>query len=271
MNLAATVGARVPHRRPDAMDFLAYWNATTFTLSDINVATIRDDSGHNIDLVTPEGLTLSVAAGIHGDSVFIPSYFNIFGSNTPIGTKNTDPRLNFGNEPFAIGRWVKLEAPFQTDTTGRLLLGRWNTGQFGTAHNISYLLYYVRSTNTFGFALSSNGTAVASATKAVPVGDELGWLFIVGSYDGAALRLWVNAGSPTLTAYSSGAFAASTAYFSADYRFGPLGGDNDVSAKVTVNAYFMSGFVLPRAITQEEVEFLYNGGSRLLYSETQFA
>jgi len=272
MNLAATVGARIPHRRADAMDFLAYWNATSVLIAGETL--IVDDSGHGIDVgratSTPE--IIVAAPGVHGDSVFLPAYYNPYFAQQSLNTKTLDPRLNFGDEPFTIGRWVKLEAPFQSDSTGRLLLGRWQTGNGGQFDDASYMLYYKRSTNEFSWGMSSDGTNGVGISRVMTAGDELNWHFLVGAYDGATMHLWVDAGVPVTAAHAGGAFAGSEAYFSFDYRFGSNGfGDNDSSAKVTVNSYFMSGFVLPRMITQAEVEFLYNEGSRLLYSETQFA
>lgn len=272
MNLAATVGARIPHRRADAMDFLAYWNATSVLIAGETL--IVDDSGHGIDVgratSTPE--IIVAAPGVHGDSVFLPAYYNPYFAQQSLNTKTLDPRLNFGDEPFTIGRWVKLEAPFQSDSTGRLLLGRWQTGNGGQFDDASYMLYYKRSTNEFSWGMSSDGVNGTGISRVMTAGDELNWHFLVGAYDGATMHLWVDAGVPVTAAHAGGAFAGSEAYFSFDYRFGSNGfGDNDSSAKVTVNSYFMSGFVLPRMITQAEVEFLYNEGSRLLYSETQFA
>lgn len=274
MNLAGLVGARIPHRRPDAMDFLAYWNATS-TYFDGGETLILDDSGHNIDVgrATSSPEIIVAAPGVHGDSVFLPAYYNPYFAEQSLNTKTLDPRLNFGNEPFTIGRWVKLEAPFQSDATARLLLGRWHTGPGGAFNDRAYALFYIRSTNSFVWGVSSSGTSgtTHSVSSALSAGAELNWHFVVGAYNGTTMYLWIDAGVPVTTAHAGGAFAAADAYFSFDYRFGSTGGDNDSSAKVTVNSYFMSGFVLPRMITQAEVEFLYNNGSRLLYSETQFA
>ena len=275
MNLAATVGARIPHRRPDAMDFLAYWNATSVQVGG-GTTLILDDSGHDIHVGRPTSSPeiIVAAAGVHGDSVFLPAYFNPYFAEQKLGTESLDPRLNFGNEPFTIGRWVKLEAPFQNDASARLLLGRWHTGPGGAFSDASYALFYNRTANRYHWAMSSNGTpggSTAAFGPSMAAGAELNWHFLVGAYDGSTMHFWFDAGVPATAAHAGGAFAAADAYFSFDYRFGSTGGDNDVSAKVTVNSYFMSGFVLPRMITQEEVEFLYNSGSRLLYSETQFA
>lgn len=254
---------------PPQLEWLAYWNATEVDTSGGNIV-IHDDSGNGIDLST--SLTspqiIVAAAGVNGNSIFLPAYYNPHFFTQSLNTKTTDPRLNFGNEPFTIGRWVKLEAPFQSDTTARMLLGRFHTGPGGAFNDMAYMLSYNRAANTFGWGMSSNGTAGSAHSVSKSAGTETNWHLVIGAYDGTTLYLWVDAGVPVTTAHAGGAFAAADAYFSFDYRFGSTGGDNDTSAKVTVNSYFMSGFVLPRMITQDEVEFLTVSG-RLMFDETQ--
>jgi hypothetical protein len=139
-------------------------------------------------------------------------------------------------DDFSMGCWVYLTSKAGT-TTG--LLSKWNTGG-------EYILSFENGTDRFRYYQSA--TALAANSFGSPSLNT--WYFVVVTRSGATTNISVNAGTQDSTTISGNPGAS---------RYFAIGGLDE-------NGYSFNGridqaFKFPFALTQAEIEWLYNSGN----------
>lgn len=187
----------------------------------------REDTAGALDL-SESGATAS-AAGKIGDAV-------VFDGTTHLLNATLAPAGN-----FSFAGW------FNTDAIGanQTVLSRWNE----TGGNRSFWLL-LNDAGGLYFFVSSDG----SATEVVFNANGLtanAWHFFAVTYDGAALKMYVDADPVEQTAYAGGTYAAAGNFL--------VGNGDNPSAPFTGLVDELAYFTA--ALTAANVAFLYNSGA----------
>ena len=160
--------------------------------------------------------------------------------------------LSFGNEDLSFGCWVKLESK----NTPMGIMNKW----FFSTNEREYSLSYSSASDRVQFTLSDNGTNVATVSAnnfgAISVAT---WYFIVGVHNSAdnTIKIYVNAGTPDSTAHSTGCNNNVS-----DFEIGIFQGVTQ-----PFDGLIDEAFVYRKALSVEEISWLYNGGAGRAYSE----
>ncbi len=162
--------------------------------------------------------------------------------------------LSFGDEDMSIGCWVNLES--KAADAG--IIGKF---EFAT-DNREYALSYINGSDRFQFTVDNNGTApttniLANNLGAVSTGT---WYFLVCVHDSAAneIRISANAGTQDITAHSTGIFNSTSDFV--------IGAFNDTPFAL-FDGLVDEPFVYRKALSTDEISWLYNGGDGRAYSE----
>ncbi|HEX3359325.1 MAG TPA: LamG-like jellyroll fold domain-containing protein, partial [Tepidisphaeraceae bacterium] len=138
--------------------------------------------------------------GVVGNSIRL----NNPGPTTGYAGSKVDVPYNAGLNPvppFSIEFWAKPNSLAGTDSTGVCPLSSFDPNNFGGANRSGYL-FYVNNSGTWQFRLGTVG-GYAGICTASGANATLGvWQHIVGTYDGATARLYVNGNLAGSTAAS---------------------------------------------------------------------
>jgi len=137
---------------------------------------------------------------------------------------------------FSMGCWVYLTAKSGT-TNG--LLSKWNVGG-------EYILSYENGTDRFRYY--QDATALTASSFGSPTLNT--WYFVVVTRSGTTAKISVNAGTQDSTTITNDA--------TVDRNFA-IGGLDE--AGYGFNGRIDQAFKFPFALTQAEIEWLYNSGS----------
>jgi hypothetical protein len=146
------------------------------------------------DVLVPEGLT--AGASIFGTDIITPR--NAFALNLD-GASWAEVH---DNASLDITSAITLEAwVYWNTSTDKGLMGKWDYN----SNKASYLLYK-QSATRFIMYVSSNGSTLASETNDTNISS--GWNHLVGVYDGANLKCYLNGVVDGSSAYSSGLYSS---------------------------------------------------------------
>ena len=146
------------------------------------------------DVLVPEGLT--AGASIFGTDIITPR--NAFALNLD-GASWAEVH---DNASLDITSAITLEAwVYWNTSTDKGLMGKWDYN----SSKASYLLYK-QSASRFIMYVSSNGSTLASETNDTNISS--GWNHLVGVYDGANLKCYLNGVVDGSSAYSSGLYSS---------------------------------------------------------------
>ena len=104
------------------------------------------------------------------------------------------------NASLDITDAITLEAwVYWDDSLNKGIIGKWDY----SASKASYLLYKLSATN-FRFYVSNNGTSVYITTNGTNISN--GWNHLIGVYDGANIKCYLNGSADGSTSYALGIF-----------------------------------------------------------------
>ena len=127
------------------------------------------------------------------------------------------------------------------------IIGKWDYNQ----NKASYLLYKSSATR-FIMYVSSNGSTLASETNDTNISS--GWNHLVGVYDGANLKCYLNGVVDGSSAYSSGLYSSDAVVEIGRY---------DEGSSTSYTNQLAQPRIYNRALTAEEVQRNYNAGKNI--------
>jgi len=226
---------------PGKTDLIAWWAL------DETIGTRADSHGSN-DL--SDNNSVGYATGKQGNAADFEKSSDQYLSIAD----NAD--LSFGDEDFTICAWVKLESHTQSGA----IVAKY---RFTGANQRAYLLRVDGGgTNKFQWALSGDGSASDSiyADNLGTVSDGI-WYFVVAWHDSVndEMGIQVNSGISDTKAYSSGCYDNTESFF--------IGIDNNVDTSRDLDGLVDEICIYGRILSQDEIDWLYNGGLGRAYSE----
>ncbi len=158
---------------------------------------------------------------------------------------------------FSIGAWVKFSDGQSGAVQGII-------GQFGGAGNRAY---YMRATSvgSIGFVVSSDGTATTSVASSVTATNgATGWYFVVGVFvPSTSLTIYVGTGSSITTDTNTTSIPAGIHPSSSVFN---VGTSENTSAN-TLIGQTDSAFFYSKALTADDVTWLFNGGAGRAFAD----
>ena len=193
--------------------------------------------------------TVGYAAGKKGNAA------NFTAANTEYLKIDDNASLSFANESFTIVSWCKFKT---VAAAGQVILGKWD---YGYGKN-EYVLLKLGSEYQLSFVVSSGGAGdiIVRATTFGNVSTNT-WYFVACIHDSAndKATIYVNDKSDSAN-YSSGC-NDNTAPFAIGAQF------NKGSATSLLNGYVDETAMWRRALTADEISWLYNSGSGRTYED----
>ncbi|MBY0369704.1 hypothetical protein K2X33_03395 [bacterium] len=216
-----------------ALSPVGYWR-----LGDTSGTSASDlGSGGNTGTYT-NGPTLNQTSGVTGEA------------NTSVLLDGSNDYISFGNaaalkatSAFSVALWFK----YVSTTGGTVLVSR--TGATG---NDNFSLY--NSSGTILFGARKNDGSTWLQTSSVTLTDTSNWHFVVGTYDGSTLRLYLDG---VLASSYNGTFTI----------YSTMAGNLQVGAGSVTPNQFLSGYVdefafFNSALTQAQIASLHLAGTR---------
>ena len=168
---------------------------------------------------------------------------------------NDNASLSFGNESFTIVMWVKFES---VSTVGQVVLSKWDWG----VNKMEYEIAKPYGAYRFSFKVSKDGLAETSVI-ANTFGDVSAgvWYFVAGVHDSVndKLTIYVNDKFDSVS-YSSGC-NDNTSPFAIGAEF------NSGAAYALYDGLVDEVAIWRRALTADELEWLYNSGNGRTYED----
>lgn len=209
-------------------NLVGYWR-----LSETSGTTAVDVTGNHNGTISASGVTLGAVGAIISDADTAMAFNGSTGSVT-ITSAAFDPS---GTKPFTIAAWVN---PSSIDTNFRRICGR-----EGTVNHGAFLMW--QSAAGWGFLRGDSGAGNDTVFGGTP---SSGYSFIVGTYDGVNMRLYVN-GSLVGTQASSRSVDVGTSSLL-------IGGTN---ASLNGAATIDEVSVFNTALTGTQITNLYSAGT----------
>lgn len=168
-------------------------------------------------------------------------------------SRASNSSLQLGGTSWTFGCWANVVSV--GGGVQQTFIAKWDGG----ANTREYQLTINQTTTgKVDLSVSSDGTGGAnvktlSSTTSMVSGTTA---FVVGTYDGSTLSLYLDAGTPVTVAWASGVFNGST-----EFDLGRLG-----SSAAYLNGWLDQAFVYKRCLSAGEISTLYNGGAGLSYA-----
>lgn len=210
----------------------------------------RSDS-HGANHLSPSGSPAS-GTGVVGSALDLESTTSDYLSRASTAS------LQFGDESFSVAAWVKLESKQAFHT----LIGKYDAS---ASPKSEWELNYRSTTDRFRFIVSAND---AGSVQGVVSSNVFGapslatWYFVVGVHDAAGntVQISVNAGTADSAAYSGGCHAST-----ADITIGLR---NNTGVLNYGDGLHDEVCVYRKALSADEITWLYNGGAGRSYAAT---
>ena len=150
------------------------------------------------------------------------------------------------NASLDFSSGITLEAWVYWDASGSLegILGKWDS----SADKRAYLLFQATGGAVATFNISANGTSTAAGTSTGTLTNNE-WVHLVGTYDGANVRLYVNGSESSNAASTATLFTTDT-----NLDIGRFNNDNEYPDQIAQPRIYN------RALTAAEVLQNYNSG-----------
>ncbi len=149
------------------------------------------------------------------------------------------------NASLDVTTAITLEAwVYWDDSLNKGIIGKWDY----SASKASYLLYKLSATN-FRFYVSNNGTSVYITTNGTNISN--GWNHLIGVYDGANIKCYLNGSADGSTSYALGIFQSDV-----NLEIGK-------STSEILPNQIAQPRIYNRALTAEEVQRNYNAGKNI--------
>lgn len=229
VNYGGVAGGTVPTEGLEA-----YWSL------DDESGDFIDATGNGFDLTRNNGVTTTtgkVGGGAEFESAS-SQYLEGSASNTLSASTG-----------LSVGGWFRNN----TDIGQVVFMSKWAT----SGDNGEWLIY--GSSNTFHFALSTDGTYNATYDIFDDTFDDGSWHFVVGTWNGSTMTLYVDGVSIDTQAIGT---VKNDGTAPIQMGYDPFG--SGVEADATMDELF----VYNRALTAGEVTAMYNGGSGFSYGSS---
>lgn len=232
--LPNTGSAKPLYTNPGTSNLVSWW-----TLDENSTGTRNDAHGSN-HLTDNNTVTFSNGLKIFSAHFTAANTEYLSGSNVTISGS------------FTVGGWVNIDSK----TAIRGFLSQWDTG----SNNRRWMLRYLSSTDRLSFVISSDGannggTQYAVSNDFSPSINS--WYFVVGKFEANQVTLFVNGNVYTAAA------SASMHNGSAILTIG-----SGTSAGVfPMDGRIDEAFLYTRALSNDEISWLYNGGAGRSYCE----
>ncbi len=227
-----TATATVPiQANPGAANLVSWWS-------------LNEASGDRADSVGSTTLAAlnepGSAAGVQGSALSVDSASDEVLVQAP---DNADISLNATN--FSISGWINFSDIPGVDQVWLVK---------GVAGAYDYY-FYLRADGKIVFAFSPDGENIYSVASAQSL-SPANWYHVAAVYDGAQVVLYINAGTPASLEYNSGIFDGSAALKIGTFDYG-----TGISQSIDEVA------IWKRALTPNEISWLYNNGAGRSFSE----
>lgn len=205
-----------------------------------NLSTVADSSGNGRSLINKGGVPFDI--GING---LASTAARISGAATRglyiVDTGAADP---FRVKTVSLGCW------FRTAKRAGVLQGM--VSKYGTDGNTSYWMVS-SAAHVAEFAVTPNGT-YASAKIASGVTDVCDdrWHFVVGTFDGSVVRIYVDGVYEGYAQLSGAIFASSS-----PFNVGSLSADASVSAVFPTFGLIDEAFITSDVLSEDQIRNLY--------------
>ncbi|OGY28241.1 MAG: hypothetical protein A2802_02725 [Candidatus Woykebacteria bacterium RIFCSPHIGHO2_01_FULL_43_29] len=220
-----------------------FWHLDNHTNTGSDSYYLKDSSGL-LNNLTPTGT--AVAPGKIGSGRYFDGVDSALACTDALcgGTSKLDYT---GSGSWSFGAWVNLSSSL---TYGGIISKWHDNGQ----NNRGYMIYYNSSCPCFSYNLSSDGITGDGGTSSItkPVANT--WYLVVGVYDGATSKLYVNGVLEGSASFTAGIFNNA-----ADFK---LGCYSACSSGVNFRGIIDEPFVTTTALTAAQTRQMYEVGQR---------
>lgn len=245
----------MPNLLLDGLD--AYWRCDDVPrITPTQSLGTKDYSRHDKHVIALSGIAFSTGVGGVDGGVFVNQGSDIANRRgLPNGSRSR--HFKYGNQSFSVNYWVRRVSGAWSPNSSDPFHAVWNDN---ATDQRSWAIVWQGNIDVHQFLICPDGTlgniVTVDTPSALPSADV--WHMVSAGYDAELGHIWVqiDAGTRNITAYTAGAFAASTADYT--QMFATFGGVLQMSDG-SMDEASIHGRVLDAA----DITAMYAGGSSL--------
>lgn len=211
---------------------------------------LDETSGNRADAHGSNTLTDNNTVGYVAGKKSNAAYF-ILANSEYLSVADTSS-LEPGSGSFTLCSWIVLN----TKTAQQAIGDKWTT----TSNQREYMLDYDVANDSFRIQVSADGTGATVLNSTLTPITTSTWYFVCSELDNTndLMKISVNAGTANTVAFTTNAFAGTSAFYLGRHAGGT---SHYLDAALDEVVYYS------RALSADEISWLYNSGTGRTYSE----